>query len=92
MCRLHPALFSVSFAHIPSVTMPFCLQHCCSAHVSRANDLQMPCQVCFWDEELTGCETQLDCLAWPKVCMRFRVQHAWAELERILSLSKLFSD
>lgn len=46
--------------------MPFCLQHCCSAHVSRVNDLQMQCHVCFWDEELTGCET-LDCQAWPEV-------------------------
>lgn len=66
MCWLHLALFSVSFAHIPLVTMPFFVYSIVVAHVSRANDLQMPRQVCFRDEGLTRCETQADCLAWPK--------------------------
>lgn len=59
------------------------------AHVSRANDLQMPRQVCFWDEELTGCETQLDWLAWRKVCMRFKAQCEWLQLEPMLKTSCL---
>lgn len=59
--------------------MPFCLQHCCSTHVSRVNDLQMQCQVCFWE-----CET-LDCQAWPKIWGSMLNVHIFTLIHHLLS-------
>lgn len=50
MCWLHPDLLTVSynFTHVlvEPVTMPFCLQHCCTVCL-KVNELQMQCQVYF---------------------------------------------
>lgn len=55
MRYLHPALFSVSFTRllVETVTVSFCLQHCCTARL-KVNDSQMPREGRFWDEELQG--------------------------------------
>lgn len=55
MHYLRPALFSVSFTRflVESVTVSFCLQHCCTARL-KVNDSQMPREGCFWDEEPRG--------------------------------------
>lgn len=55
MRYLHPALFSVSFTRflVETVTVSFCLQHCCTARL-KVNDSQMLGS--FWDgrEALEG--------------------------------------